>query len=219
MPAPPACKLRPASDLGVPCRSAKIRQTRADEPERHRTHDVRATMYGTASRYGGGVSDAAWTAVAALGAAALTALASLGVVAFQARGRSRAEDEAALHRALVEFLSRSLAVSQRAQVAANVLSLDVPRIGLQEAFVQASDRSAGGLAVRIRLYELPTWKRLRGVRVLLVVEELNDVERHVEGRSSGHEVCGLTGFIRGFRQQFVDRFGIAPRFDLAPHGT
>lgn len=59
------------------------------------------------------MSDAGWTAVAALGAAALTALASLGVVAFQQWRHTAAASRAALHAAIIELLARSVAVMLR----------------------------------------------------------------------------------------------------------
>jgi hypothetical protein len=58
----------------------------------------------------------AWAVVAAaLGASFLTSLGSLGVVWYQERRRSRASDQAALHSAVLELLTRSTAVGLRAQ--------------------------------------------------------------------------------------------------------
>jgi hypothetical protein len=59
------------------------------------------------------MSDAGWTAVAALGAAALTALASLGVVAYQQWRHNAAASRASLHAAIIELLARSVAVMLR----------------------------------------------------------------------------------------------------------
>jgi hypothetical protein len=57
----------------------------------------------------------AWAVVAAaLGAAALTALGSLGVVRYQERKRGKVSDRDALHRAVLELLTRSIAVALRA---------------------------------------------------------------------------------------------------------
>jgi hypothetical protein len=59
------------------------------------------------------VSDAGWTAIAALGAAALTAFASLGVVWVQGRLSAKARAEADLLRALEELMSRSVSIGTR----------------------------------------------------------------------------------------------------------
>jgi hypothetical protein len=61
------------------------------------------------------VTSAELAVVAALGASLLTGLASLGVVAFQEWRRRKEADRDALLAAVTEMLSRSLAVSLRAQ--------------------------------------------------------------------------------------------------------
>jgi hypothetical protein len=66
-------------------------------------------------RHAGAVTAAELTVVAALGASFLTGLASLGVVAFQEWRRRKASDRDALLAAVTEMLSRSLAVSLRAE--------------------------------------------------------------------------------------------------------
>jgi hypothetical protein len=69
--------------------------------------------------------------VAALGASALTGLASLGVVWMQEWRRQKASDEDALRGAAGELLSRSMAISARAQTLGNTMRL---RSGLKEGF-------------------------------------------------------------------------------------
>ena len=86
---------------------------------------------------------------AALGASFLTGLASLGVVAYQEWLRSRAGDRDALATAVIEMLSRSLAVAMRAQAAAETVRL---RSGLSEGV---------DIAIRLRkpldLFEFHDW--------------------------------------------------------------
>ena len=76
------------------------------------------------------MNDVAWTAIAALGASALTGLASLGVVAFQERRRRIAADRVALHAAIIEMLSRSMAVTLRGMAVGAMMK---KRSGLGEA--------------------------------------------------------------------------------------
>lgn len=72
----------------------------------------------------------AWAVVAAaLGAAFLTSLGSLGVVGYSERKRSQASDRDALHRAVLELLTRSIAVALRADAMRNAIRF---RSGLME---------------------------------------------------------------------------------------
>jgi hypothetical protein len=69
------------------------------------------------------------TLTAAFGASALTGLASLGVIWVQEARRRRARDKAALHTAMLELLSRSMAVAMRGQVMGETMKV---RSGLVE---------------------------------------------------------------------------------------
>lgn len=69
------------------------------------------------------------TVVAALGASFLTVLGSLGVVTLQERLRGKAGDRDALAAAVIEMLSRSMAVATRAQAMGETMKL---RSGLGE---------------------------------------------------------------------------------------
>ncbi len=71
------------------------------------------------------------TVIAALGASALTGLASLGVVAFQEWRPGKASDQDALHAAVIELLSRSLAIAMRGQAMGYTMKI---RSGLKEGF-------------------------------------------------------------------------------------
>jgi hypothetical protein len=71
-----------------------------------------------------------WAVVAAaLGAALLTSLGSLGVVGYQERRRGKASDMDALHAAVLELLTRSTAVSLRAEALRDTIR---SRSGLSE---------------------------------------------------------------------------------------
>jgi hypothetical protein len=76
-----------------------------------------------------GVTDAGWTAVAALGAAALTAVASLGVVAYEDQRRNRRTAQDALRAAVIDLLVRSLNLAARAQAMGEMMKI---RSGLGE---------------------------------------------------------------------------------------
>jgi hypothetical protein len=72
----------------------------------------------------------AWAVVAAaLGAAVLTSLGSLGVVGYQQRRRDKASGQDALHRAVLELLTRSLTVPLRARAMRDALAF---RSGLMD---------------------------------------------------------------------------------------
>ena len=72
----------------------------------------------------------AWIAVAAaLGAAFITSLSSLGIVAYQQRRRDKASARDALHRAVLELLTRSITIPLRAQAMRDALAF---RAGLME---------------------------------------------------------------------------------------
>ncbi|WP_433448939.1 hypothetical protein ACQPXS_10045 [Streptomyces sp. CA-142005] len=83
------------------------------------------------------MTDAQVALTAALGASFLTAMGSWGVVWFQERLRGKASDRDALHAAVLELLTRSLAVATRAQAMGETMRL---RSGLSE-----------GLDVAVRL--------------------------------------------------------------------
>jgi hypothetical protein len=69
----------------------------------------------------------AWAVVAAApGAAFLSSLGSLGVVGYQERRRGQASDQDALHRAVLELLTRSTPVGLRAD------AMRRRRLGCQE---------------------------------------------------------------------------------------
>jgi hypothetical protein len=76
------------------------------------------------------VSNAELAVTAALGASFLTGLASLGVVAFQNWLSGRSADSDALIGAVTEMLSRSMAVSMRAQAMGETMRI---RSGISEA--------------------------------------------------------------------------------------
>jgi hypothetical protein len=76
------------------------------------------------------VMTSAWAVVAAaLGASFLTSLGSLGVVWYQDRRRGKAGDQDALHSAVLELLTRSIAAALRAQALRDTLRF---RSGLME---------------------------------------------------------------------------------------
>lgn len=79
--------------------------------------------------YRDAVNSAELAIVAAFGAAILTGLASLGVVWFQEWKRGRAADRDTLAKAVLDMLSRSMAVASRAQAVAEMVPL---RSGLGE---------------------------------------------------------------------------------------
>jgi hypothetical protein len=72
----------------------------------------------------------AWAVVAAaLGAALLTSVGSRWIVGYQERRRDKASDRDALHRAVVELLTRSIAVAMRARAMRDAIRF---RSGLME---------------------------------------------------------------------------------------
>jgi hypothetical protein len=75
------------------------------------------------------MSDEAWTAIAALGAAALTALASLGVIATQEWLRRREAECRALQAAVATLLTRSVGVALQARYMGEMMKV---RSGLGE---------------------------------------------------------------------------------------
>jgi hypothetical protein len=75
------------------------------------------------------MSDAGWTAVAALGASALTAVTSFLLIAYRERHADRASARSALHKAVVELLTRSLAITLQAKTAGDMMKV---RSGLIE---------------------------------------------------------------------------------------